>query len=77
MLLPPFTAGAHIDVHVPGEPTRQYSLCNNPSESHRYQIAVLHEPNGRGGSSGMREQVHEGQVLRIGATKNHFPLAPA
>lgn len=72
--LPPFTAGAHIDVHVPGGPTRQYSLCNDPREAHRYQIAVLHEPNSRGGSRGMHERVQEGQELRIGEPRNHFPL---
>lgn len=74
--LPPFTAGAHIDVHVPSGHTRQYSLCNDPQESHRYQIAILNEPNSRGGSKGMHEQVHEGQELLISAPRNHFPLAP-
>ena len=28
--LPPFEAGAHIDVNVPGGLTRQYSLCDSP-----------------------------------------------
>jgi vanillate O-demethylase ferredoxin subunit len=72
--LPPFAAGAHIDVHVPSGQTRQYSLCNDPRESHRYQIAVLRDPGSRGGSQGMHEQVQEGQTLRISAPKNHFPL---
>ena len=30
-LLPPFTAGAHIDVHLPNGLIRQYSLCNPPN----------------------------------------------
>src|SRR5574338_169193 len=51
--LPPFTAGAHIDVRIADRIQRQYSLCNDPSERHRYEIAVLKEPNGRGGSVGM------------------------
>lgn len=72
--LPPFTAGAHIDVHVPSGQIRQYSLCNDPRESHRYQIAVLRDPGSRGGSKGMHEQVQEGQTLCISAPKNHFPL---
>jgi len=38
--LPAFTAGSHVDVHLPGGLIRQYSLCNDPAESHRYQIAV-------------------------------------
>ncbi|PRE65577.1 oxidoreductase [Burkholderia multivorans] len=73
--LPPFSAGAHIDVAVPGGPTRQYSLCNAPDESHRYRIAVLRDPNSRGGSAGMHDRVKIGDTLTISAPKNHFPLA--
>ena len=72
--LPAFEAGSHIDVHVPGGVVRQYSLCNNPSEVHRYQIAVLKDPASRGGSRGMHEQVHEGDLLTISAPRNHFAL---
>lgn len=74
--LPPFAAGAHIDVHVGGL-VRQYSLCNHPLERHRYQIAVLREPNSRGGSSAIHDQVQAGQTLRIGAPRNLFALAAA
>jgi vanillate O-demethylase ferredoxin subunit len=73
--LPAFSAGSHIDVHLPGGLTRQYSLCNDPTESHRYLIGVLKDPGSRGGSKAVHEQVHEGVVLQIGAPKNHFPLA--
>ena len=38
--LPAFTAGAHVDVHIGQGLVRQYSLCNNPAERHRYLIAV-------------------------------------
>ena len=41
--LPPFTAGAHIDIHLKGGTVRQYSLSNSPSERHRYVIAVLRD----------------------------------
>ncbi|WP_119353885.1 PDR/VanB family oxidoreductase [Azohydromonas sediminis] len=73
--LPPFSAGSHIDVQVPGGLTRQYSLCNAPGESHRYLIGVLKDPASRGGSVAMHERVHEGDVLTVSAPKNHFPLA--
>ncbi len=73
--LPPFSAGAHVDVQVPGGLTRQYSLCNDPAESHRYLIGVLKDPASRGGSSAMHAQVNEGDTLTISAPKNHFPLA--
>ena len=41
--LPSFEPGAHLDVHVPGGFVRQYSLCNDATETHRYVIAVQRE----------------------------------
>jgi vanillate monooxygenase ferredoxin subunit len=73
--LPAFDAGAHIDVHVPSGPVRQYSLCNSPDERYRYQIAVLRDDQSRGGSAGMHEAVCEGDEIRVSAPRNHFPLA--
>ncbi len=73
--LPAFSAGSHVDVHLPSGLTRPYSLCNDPRETHRYLIAVLRDPASRGGSQAMHEQVHEGQLLQISAPKNHFALA--
>jgi vanillate monooxygenase ferredoxin subunit len=74
--LPAFSAGSHIDVQLPGGLTRQYSLCNDPAESHRYLIGVLHDAASRGGSAAMHSQVHEGTLLQISPPKNHFALAP-
>ncbi len=73
--LPAFSAGSHVDVQLPNGLTRPYSLCNDPAESHRYLIAVLREPASRGGSAAVHDLVAEGQVLHIGAPKNHFALA--
>ena len=73
--LPAFSAGSHIDVHLPNGLTRQYSLCNDPSEGHRYLIGVLNDPGSRGGSRAMHDSVNEGDVLQISAPRNHFPLA--
>lgn len=73
--LPAFTAGAHVDVHLPGGLVRQYSLCNAPGERHRYLIAVLREPDSRGGSAAMHEHVQEGDRLTISEPRNQFPLA--
>jgi vanillate O-demethylase ferredoxin subunit len=73
--LPPFAAGAHIDVHVPGGFLRQFSLCNDPAERHRYVTAVLREPAGRGGSRAMHERVRVGDTLEISAPRSNFPLA--
>ena len=49
-LLPAFSAGSHIDLHIGEHLVRQYSLCNSPDERHRYVIAVLLDPQSRGGS---------------------------
>lgn len=73
--LPPFSAGAHIDVEVRDALVRQYSLCNSPAERHRYLIAVLKEPASRGGSLAMHDQVAEGDIIRISEPRNHFGLA--
>ena len=73
--LPGFSAGSHVDVHLPGGLTRPYSLCNDARETHRYLIGVLRDPASRGGSQAMHDAVQEGDVLQISAPKNHFPLA--
>ena len=73
--LPAFTAGAHIDVHLPGGLIRQYSLCNHPEERHRYLIGVLKDPTSRGGSRSLHEQILPGARLHISEPRNLFPLA--
>lgn len=75
--LPPFSAGSHIDVRIRDGLVRQYSLCNDPSENHRYLIGVLRDPNSRGGSIAMHDHIAEGDVLAISEPKNHFPLTNA
>jgi len=72
--LPPFEAGAHIDVHVPGGPVRQYSLFNAPTERHRYCIGILRDPASRGGSLRMHDAVREGDILTVSEPRNHFAL---
>ncbi|MEF9897590.1 MAG: PDR/VanB family oxidoreductase [Pseudomonas sp.] len=73
--LPPFSAGAHIDVHLPDGLIRQYSLCNHPEERHRYLIGVLKDPASRGGSRSLHEHIHCGAQLRISEPRNLFALA--
>lgn len=75
--LPPFTAGAHVEVQVPGGALRHYSLCNDPAETDRYVLGVLKDARSRGGSVALHAQVNEGDTLRISAPRNHFPLAEA
>ncbi|MBE7941517.1 MULTISPECIES: PDR/VanB family oxidoreductase [Ramlibacter] len=75
--LPGFSAGAHIDVQLPGGLVRQYSLCNDAAESQRWRIAVLRDPASRGGSAAMHDAVHEGDLLTVSEPRNHFPLVHA
>ena len=75
--LPPFTAGAHVDVHTPAGVTRQYSLCNEPWDTSHYMIAVLKEPRSRGGSRSMHDDVQVGTKLAVSVPRNHFPLVPS
>lgn len=70
----PFTAGAHVDVFLPSGLVRQYSICNDPSESGRYVLGVLKDPKSRGGSVEMHT-IEAGASLRIGPPRNCFPLA--
>lgn len=75
--LPSFSAGSHIDVEIQPGLIRQYSLCNDPTEAHRYLIGVLRDPASRGGSVAVHDALAEGQTLRISAPRNHFALVPA
>lgn len=75
--LPPFSAGAHIDVHLPSGAVRQYSLYGDATERNRYRLAVRREKAGRGGSETFYREVDEGAVLSVSLPRNHFPLADA
>ena len=75
--LPPFEAGSHLLVECTRGIVRSYSLCNSPTERHRYQIAVLREPASRGGSAAMHADWQVGSTIRTSSPRNHFPLAAA
>ena len=73
--LPPFEAGAHIDLHLPNEMIRSYSLVNAPSERDRYVIAVQRDVDGQGGSAWMHTTPRVGDVFTVSAPLNDFALA--
>lgn len=75
--LPPFTAGAHVDVEIAPGLVRQYSLCNDPRRRDRYQIAVLREETGRGGSVALIDGTSVGRALKVSEPRNHFALEPS
>jgi ferredoxin-NADP reductase len=71
--LPRWTPGSHIDVEC-GETgiSRQYSLCGDPDDRQAFEIAVLREPQGRGGSEWVHANVKAGDTLRVRGPRNHF-----
>ncbi|MEM9580680.1 MAG: PDR/VanB family oxidoreductase, partial [Pseudomonadota bacterium] len=73
--LPQWQAGAHLDIVVAPEYLRQYSMYGDPADRSRYQIAVLREDAGRGGSKLMHRIFSEGRRIFISRPINHFPLA--
>ncbi|WP_020659253.1 PDR/VanB family oxidoreductase [Amycolatopsis benzoatilytica] len=75
--LPPWEPGAHIDLVFEGGRTRQYSLCGDPAERPVWKIAVLREPDGRGGSAYVHDNLAEGDTVRVRGPRNHFPLVEA
>ena len=72
--LPEWTAGAHLDVVVAPEFLRQYSMSGDPGDRGTYQIGVLREDEGRGGSALMHRIFHEGRKVFISKPINHFEL---
>ena len=74
--LPAFAAGDHILVDLGPRMSRAYSLCNDPAETHRYVIAVLKEPAGKGGSVAMHA-LDEGAEVVVSLPRNNFALVPA
>lgn len=76
--LPEFQSGAHLQLKVKlpddREAQRHYSLLNDPEDRSSYEIAVLRETEGRGGSLYMHEYVQEGDLLEIQNPKNEFPM---
>ncbi|MEV2225515.1 PDR/VanB family oxidoreductase [Nocardia vinacea] len=73
--LPSWEPGAHIDVAVGAAGVRQYSLCGDPADRPHWRIAVLREPEGRGGSEYLCRTALVDSELRISAPRNNFELA--
>ena len=75
--LPRWEPGAHIDLILDDGLTRQYSLCGDPRDSGVWRVGVLLDPNSRGGSRYVHENLDEGANVRVRGPRNHFPLVDA
>jgi ferredoxin-NADP reductase len=75
--LPRWGPGAHIDFILDDGLTRQYSLCGDPLDSGVWRVGVLLDPNSRGGSRYVHQNLNEGATVRVRGPRNHFPLVDA
>src|SRR3984957_9654430 len=75
--LPGWTPGAHIDLILTTSLVRQYSLCGSPADTGTWRIAVLRDPQSRGGSDFVHDKLHVGSSVRVRGPRNHFPLVSA
>lgn len=75
--LPPWAPGAHIDLVLTPELTRQYSLCGDPADAASYTVGVLNEATGRGGSRYVHETLAVGDTVTVRGPRNHFRLVDA
>ncbi|MFE4785660.1 PDR/VanB family oxidoreductase [Streptomyces sp. NPDC056716] len=75
--LPDWAPGSHIDLILPGGVTRQYSLCGDRWDAHAYRVAVLREPDGRGGSAQVHDRLAVGDLVGVGGPRNNFPQVPS
>ena len=77
--LPPFTAGAQVNMTVVlldgTSDKRSYSLAGNPADQSHYEIAVNDLPNNGDGSTSMHTQRKEGNTLRGSDSIKTFPLS--
>ncbi|MFH9982507.1 PDR/VanB family oxidoreductase [Streptomyces sp. NPDC017179] len=75
--LPAWEPGAHVDLHLPGDLTRQYSLNGSPEDRSLWQVSVLREPASRGGSRAVHEALRPGEVVEVTGPRNRFRLVDA
>lgn len=75
--LPPYAPGAHVDLHLPGDLVRQYSLVDPAGPDAVYRVAIKRDPRSRGGSAAAHERLRVGDLLPVSVPRNHFPLDEA
>jgi ferredoxin-NADP reductase len=75
--LPRWEPGAHVDLILDDGLTRQYSLCGDFRDPGVWRVGILLDPNSRGGSRHIHENLDEGATVRVRGPRNHFPLVDA
>lgn len=72
---PPFTAGAHVNLHLDNGLVRSYSILSPAEDTTHIRLGILHAPDGGGGSHYVHTRVHAGMRLMLSGPRNNFPLA--
>jgi len=85
--LPEVSAGAHLKIPLPPlkkdelgnrgsseKRERHYSICSNPKRRDVYEIAVLKEAQGEGGSLAIHQHLQLGQEVHCALAENNFTL---
>lgn len=72
--LPAWEPGAHVDLVLEDGLVRQYSLSGDPGDRTSYRLGVLYEPEGRGGSAFVHDNLRPGSRVDIRGPWNHFAL---
>lgn len=73
--LPKWTPGAHLDIECGHTGlSRQYSLCGNLEDRKAWEVAILRDPESRGGSTWIHEHAKTGAGLRVRGPRNHFRM---
>ena len=76
--LPEVTAGSHLEIKVPLHNGQHkivhYSISSNPARRDAYEIAVLFEPEGDGGSIAVHREFQLGKKLNCQLPTNNFAI---
>lgn len=73
--LPVWQPGAHLTVHLASGEQKQYSLCGDPADRDRYEIAVRRSADPAGGE--VHDFLRAGDTVEVSGPLNHFQLVPA
>ncbi len=76
--IPTIVAGSHISLpitlHDGSNVMRTYTIANNPRRRDVYEVAVLWEENGRGGSKAIYDTYQLGMIIHADMPQNSFSL---
>lgn len=75
-VFPQAAAGDHTILVLPNGMRRAYSLCGDPADASVWEIAVLREESGLGGSRCLHDEVGAGDALFVSWPQPGLAIAP-